>query len=92
MSIPEHLRKLMGENTKDRMTDTQERHLEDIKTAFLHLVDTKYRKGQHEHGGDLFSRSPLELLNMAIDEAIDQVVYLLTLKDAIVNVNNSKPR
>ena len=49
--------------------------------SFNSLVDAKYRKGQAEHGGDLFKKTKLELIDFTIDEAIDQVVYLLTLKD-----------
>lgn len=67
------------------MTEAQERHLQEIKTEFMRLVDSKYRKGQAEHGGDLFSLSDLKLLECAIDEAIDQVVYLLTLRQNIVD-------
>lgn len=65
---------------ENKMTPTQERHLQAIKEEFTKLVDTKYRKGQAEHGGDLFTKSLMNLLNAAIEEAIDQVVYLLTIK------------
>jgi hypothetical protein len=65
------------------MTPAQEEHLRDIKESFSNLVDVKYRKGQAEHGGDLFKLTPIKLLDAAIDEAIDQVVYLLTLKEQI---------
>lgn len=65
------------------MTEEQEQHLLDIKSQFFMLVDKKYRKGQAEHGGNLFDLSPLQLLDNAIDEAIDQVVYLLTLRKQI---------
>jgi hypothetical protein len=63
------------------MEEQQEAHLARIKTEFAALVDTKYRKGQVEHGGDLFRKSTADLLNFAIDEAVDQVVYLLTLRE-----------
>lgn len=65
------------------MTPEQEAHLETIKSDFSTLVEVKYRKGQAEHGGDLFDHSPIWLLDMAIDEAIDQVVYLLTLRNQL---------
>lgn len=64
------------------MTDMgaeHEAHLQRIKSRFLALVDHKYRKGQAEHGGQLWLNP--KLLDNAIDEAIDQVVYLLTLKE-----------
>ena len=65
------------------MTEDQEKHLAEIQNAFYKHCDAKYRKGQEEHGGDLFEKTPLELLDMAIDEAVDQVVYLFTLKQTL---------
>lgn len=41
----------------------------------------KYLRGQAEHGGQLWQKSGL--LDMAIDEAIDQVIYLLTLREQL---------
>lgn len=72
------------------MTPEQENHLLSIKNTFKQLVDTKYRKGQAEHGGDLWFLSPNQLLDMAIDEAIDQIVYLLTLKEKLNTVYRVK--
>jgi hypothetical protein len=60
-----------------------EQHLESIKRDFMFLVDTKYRKGNKEHGGNLQDLSDVQLLDAAIDEAIDQVTYLLTLREKI---------
>lgn len=65
------------------MTDERETHLDEIKTEFLHLVDEKYRIGQKNHGGNLFEQTSNKLLNNAIEEAIDMVVYLLTLKNKL---------
>lgn len=62
------------------MTPKQEAHLEFLKRAFSSLVDPKYRKGVKEHGGNLWQMGNEKLLDCAIEEAIDQVVYLLTLK------------
>ena len=66
------------------MSPRQEKHLLSIKETFMQLVDAKYRKGQKEHGGDLFAKSPEQLIDNAIDEAIDQVVYLFTLRDKLL--------
>lgn len=66
------------------MTPKQETHLQSLKDEFLKLVDVKYRKGQEEHGDDLIDNSELAILNFAIDEAVDQVVYLLTLRKKII--------
>lgn len=66
------------------MTQTQEAHLKRIKDKFTMKVDTKYRKGQEEHGGDLIDNDALAILDMAISESIDQVVYLETLREKLV--------
>jgi hypothetical protein len=63
------------------MTPEQENHLGEIKETFCSLVDAKYRKGQEEHGGNLWKKKGL--IDMAIEEAIDQVAYLLSLKRQI---------
>lgn len=57
-----------------RMTPDQERHL---KTIHL-LVETKYRSGAeaHKDTDTLINMSPLEVVENALSEAIDQVVYL----------------
>ena len=68
------------------MTPQQEKHLQSIKTDFSKLVDAKYRAGQEEHGGDLFDKPLLELVDNSIDEAVDQVVYLLTLRNKILSM------
>lgn len=62
------------------MTPEQEQHLQSIKAFFESAADAKYRRGQAEHGGDLFGLCCAKLLDSAIEEAIDQVVYLVTLK------------
>ena len=68
------------------MTNEQENHLADIKATFEALVDLKYRKGQAEHGGDLMDMEILKLVDCALDEAIDQVVYLTTLKNRLMEL------
>lgn len=65
------------------MTREQEAHLKLIKTQFVMDVDTKYRKGAAEHGGNLFDISDIKLVNEAMQEAVDQYVYLYTLRDKI---------
>lgn len=72
------------------MTDEQERHLDDIKDEFISLVDPKYRAGVLEHKGFLGDVPPLKVLDMAIEEAVDQVVYLLTLKQQLSKLKNDK--
>ena len=60
-----------------------ENHLCRIKTQTLFRLDAKYRAGQKEHGGYLPDVGVMALLDAAIDEAIDQVVYLLTMKEQL---------
>jgi hypothetical protein len=62
------------------LSPKQEAHLEFLKRRFADIVDPKYRKGAKEHGGNLWQMGNEKLLDCAIDEAIDQLVYLLTLK------------
>jgi hypothetical protein len=73
------------------MTQEQEQHLELIKNETLIRLDKKYRVGQEVHGGNLFDLSPRQLIDEAINEAIDQLTYLLTLQDAIYKGNPSSP-
>lgn len=65
------------------MDKPSEMHLKKIKIQFTDMVDEKYRRGAEEHGGKLWEKTGL--VDMAIEEAIDQVVYLLTLKEQIKN-------
>lgn len=62
------------------MNQEQEEFLNWILTELLVETDDKFRKGQVEHGGNLWEMPEHDLLDNAIMEAIDQCVYLLTLK------------
>ena len=73
----------------DTMTGEQESHLTHIIEGFIARVDPKYRKGQAEHGGNLFDMPAAQLIDCAIDEAIDQVVYLLTLRDKVTGTKEN---
>jgi hypothetical protein len=66
------------------MTLAQEVHLAEIQQSIAKQVNTKYRVGQAEHGGDLWKRSPL--VEDLIEEALDQMTYALTLKSQLVRV------
>jgi hypothetical protein len=65
------------------MTIDQEHHLRDIKYNFLNLIDAKYRAGAVEHKGDLMGMTAEQLIDEAINENIDQITYLLTLREKI---------
>lgn len=56
-------------------------HLDSLKKEFCGLLDVKYRKGQREHGGDVWLKGGM--LDHAIDEVVDLAVYLLTLKQQL---------
>lgn len=66
------------------MTHEQELHLRIIKDQFSQDVDAKYRGGVREHGGNLWEKSPLELTEEAMKEAVDQYVYLATLRGQLL--------
>jgi hypothetical protein len=58
-------------------------HISHIQTEFDRLVNDKYLNGIKEHGGHLWEK-PME--REALDEAIDQVTYLITLRDQVDEV------
>ena len=65
------------------MTPEQKAHLSYILSQALNRIDVKYHKGAKEHGGVLSDMSKEDLLDNAIDEAVDQLTYLLTLKQKL---------
>lgn len=68
------------------MTDEQIAHAAHLARTFQKALEKKYSNGAKEHGGNLWDRSPLFLLDQAIAEAIDQFVYLQTLRDKLVDL------
>lgn len=67
------------------MTSDHENHLNSLVEAFNEAVITKYTRGQSEHGGKLWEYPTEKLLDEAINEAIDQFVYLMTMKQQLQN-------
>lgn len=65
------------------MTDEQIEHMQGIGDDFRFLLNRKYSAGQKEHGGNLWDKEGI--IDMALDEAVDEIVYLLTLKKQIVD-------
>ena len=61
----------------DKMTPEQESHLSSIRLSFGVALDDKYRAGQTEHGGDLWTKPQADNI---IEEAVDMVAYSLTLR------------
>lgn len=56
-------------------------HLDRIRMRFVADLEAKYTQGQREHGGNLWQKPGM--IDEAIKEAIDLVVYLYTLKEQI---------
>lgn len=65
------------------LTYEQTAHLSRLVTEFEHKLEAKYTKGAEEHGGDLRDLTPLQLIDNALDEVIDQWVYLSTLREKL---------
>lgn len=65
------------------MTEQQEQHVKGIAEKFAKLMSAKYEKGVKEHGGNLWEVDMHQMVEMALEEAIDQVVYLMTLKEQL---------
>lgn len=64
----------------NEMTEAHEKHLEQIKLATCDLLDRKYRAGQKTHGGSLWNMPAARQVENAIEEATDQLTYLLSLR------------
>ena len=64
----------------NEMTEAHEKHLEQIKLASCDLLDRKYRAGQKAHGGSLWNMPAARQVENAIEEATDQLTYLLSLR------------
>lgn len=65
------------------MTDDQEAHLASCIGDFTREGDSKYRKGVEQHGGNLWERDPVWLIEQAMLECLDQWMYLKTARDKL---------
>jgi hypothetical protein len=69
-----------------------ETHITEIIEDFARLARPKYMAGYEEHGGDLATKGNiLWLLDMIEQEAIDQFVYVRTLRSRIAGADPEKP-
>jgi len=66
----------------------QYEHAKEIAETFSRMLLEKYERGAKEHGTLLWQHTDDELLDYAIEEAVDQAVYLLTIK---LNKQKRKP-
>ena len=71
------------------MTPQQENNLAAIITAATALIEDKYRAGDAKHHSDLLDKTVEDLADDAIFEAIDQLVYLLTLKNKLHDIKSN---
>jgi type III secretion system FlhB-like substrate exporter len=66
------------------MNQEQRAHLQRILDQSHTLIANKYIKGAEEHKTTLSTDHSLqELVDFAIEEAIDQVTFLLTIKEVL---------
>ncbi len=70
------------------MNNIQQQHLTRLVDSATATIKAKYIKGAKEHKGDLLSLSPLQLCDEAIQECTDQYIYLMTLRELLVNRNS----
>lgn len=69
------------------MTPEQEQHLEEIHIEATQDIDSKYRKGQQEHGGDIWNKGLVSLIAKEIrHEAIDLMVYTHDLTNGLMEI------
>ena len=61
------------------MDADQHAHVDRILGYLTRELRAKYARGQAEHGGNLWEKPGL--LDHAIEEALDLVIYLLTLRE-----------
>lgn len=65
------------------MSPDQQQHAHELARQFEVRMLYKYTKGATEHGGNLWEMNLKNLLENALDEAIDQVVYILTALEKV---------
>lgn len=71
------------------MTDQQREHRAFVAQQVSVRLHKKYEAGAKEHGGLLSDMPAKDLLDNAIDEAIDQAVYLVTLKEKLYPIDKA---
>lgn len=65
-------------------TESHRYHLEQIKLATCDLLDRKYKAGvQAYKGTKLWNMPSAKIVENAIEETVDQITYLLTLRQSM---------
>lgn len=70
------------------MEAREEKQLTKILNEYLNRAWDKYEKGVEKHGGKLWLKE--DLIDQAIDENIDQMFYLLTLRQQLKGIKLGK--
>ena len=67
------------------ISEEQKDHIEYLQEQFHKKVADKYIAGVKEHKGFILNTyTDLAIIDMAIEETIDQFVYLMTLRERMV--------
>ena len=66
-----------------QLTSAQQAHLLSLKDDFHLWLSNKYAAGCYEHGGNVWDMTPLQLVDEALKETIDQFTYLYTLREKL---------
>lgn len=78
---------------RKKLDARQLEHMELIKALFCDRMEEKYIRGAIEHEDSVLHDMGIEaLLENAIDEAVDQVVYLLTLREKLMECKSDAPK
>lgn len=64
---------------------SQDSHLSELISQTTTRLSSKYRRGAAEHEGCLRDLTAATLIEDAIDEAVDQMAYLLTLREKLAS-------
>lgn len=64
-------------------------HLAALNKDHAKFMTSKYLAGVEEHGGHLRDWTPLQLIDEALNECIDQFVYLHTLREKLLAMEKS---
>lgn len=71
------------------MTPSQEQHITELKNKFATMMYHKYELGTVEHPGHIKDLPVLTLLKEALNETIDQAVFLMTAIEKLENYHPS---
>lgn len=68
------------------MTAEQEKHLAEIKQRIANRIDAKYRRGQAEHGGNLWDRDTVKESGF---EITDLITYMHCIENDFRTAQNA---